>query len=548
MNNVKQLAYAAGVVALAFGFILFGTPASVQAQTTVPVMVDYFDTENAGVLNPNGIAYISSGPLAGNYAMVDDIEDKVFILDEDGILQDEFDVTPLPSTNPTGITYITSGPQAGNFAITDATQDEVFIVNTSGAKQDQFDTLILGSNNPTGIGFISSGAFSGDLAIVDSSQDEVFIVSINGLSVNGQFDTADFTSVNPQGITFAASGKYAGNLAILDGSQLQVFVTDTNGILQDDFDTAFVSPASKGITFHSGTGNFGVVDDTSDEVFGLNADGDLFDTFSTNLFNSTDPRGITYITSGSLADKYAIVDAVSDSVYFVDPDGNLDSSCTLPAGNNDPRGIAFIPSDENFAVIDAGDDAIFIIDKTCTLQELFNLGTFGIFNFNANPSGIDYGRDYLPNGDNFVIVDSTIDSAVVVNLSQPSRIRDQRSTAALGAASPVGFVLLPDTGTAAVVDSGDDEVYIANANGVLQARFDIAPVSLSPSGIAFDSTDNVFAILDNGDDEVSFLNLPSLVESIDACECDLNTDGRCDGRDWLLFFPDWGRSDCPVIR
>jgi hypothetical protein len=33
----------------------------------------------------------------------------------------------------------------------------------------------------------------------------------------------------------------------------------------------------------------------------------------------------------------------------------------------------------------------------------------------------------------------------------------------------------------------------------------------------------------------------------DPCECDLNTDGRCDGRDWLLFFPDWGRTDCPVL-
>jgi hypothetical protein len=31
-----------------------------------------------------------------------------------------------------------------------------------------------------------------------------------------------------------------------------------------------------------------------------------------------------------------------------------------------------------------------------------------------------------------------------------------------------------------------------------------------------------------------------------TCECDLNRDGSCDGRDWLLFFPDWGRKDCRV--
>jgi hypothetical protein len=33
---------------------------------------------------------------------------------------------------------------------------------------------------------------------------------------------------------------------------------------------------------------------------------------------------------------------------------------------------------------------------------------------------------------------------------------------------------------------------------------------------------------------------------VETCECDLNDDGRCDGPDWLLFYPDWGRTDCPV--
>jgi hypothetical protein len=31
----------------------------------------------------------------------------------------------------------------------------------------------------------------------------------------------------------------------------------------------------------------------------------------------------------------------------------------------------------------------------------------------------------------------------------------------------------------------------------------------------------------------------------DPCECDLNRDGSCNGIDWLAFYPDWGRSDCP---
>ncbi len=30
------------------------------------------------------------------------------------------------------------------------------------------------------------------------------------------------------------------------------------------------------------------------------------------------------------------------------------------------------------------------------------------------------------------------------------------------------------------------------------------------------------------------------------CECELNQDGACNGQDWLLFYPDWGRTDCPL--
>jgi hypothetical protein len=31
-----------------------------------------------------------------------------------------------------------------------------------------------------------------------------------------------------------------------------------------------------------------------------------------------------------------------------------------------------------------------------------------------------------------------------------------------------------------------------------------------------------------------------------VCECDLNEDGTCNGLDWLMFYPDWGREDCPI--
>ena len=32
----------------------------------------------------------------------------------------------------------------------------------------------------------------------------------------------------------------------------------------------------------------------------------------------------------------------------------------------------------------------------------------------------------------------------------------------------------------------------------------------------------------------------------EPCECDLNHDGRCNMRDWLLFGKAWGRTDCPL--
>jgi len=30
------------------------------------------------------------------------------------------------------------------------------------------------------------------------------------------------------------------------------------------------------------------------------------------------------------------------------------------------------------------------------------------------------------------------------------------------------------------------------------------------------------------------------------CDCDLNHDGRCDMRDWVLFGRSWGRTNCPL--
>jgi len=43
---------------------------------------------------------------------------------------------------------------------------------------------------------------------------------------------------------------------------------------------------------------------------------------------------------------------------------------------------------------------------------------------------------------------------------------------------------------------------------------------------------------------MGFSPLPAC--AADICSCDLNYDGRCDMRDWLLFGRSWGRTNCPL--
>ena len=33
---------------------------------------------------------------------------------------------------------------------------------------------------------------------------------------------------------------------------------------------------------------------------------------------------------------------------------------------------------------------------------------------------------------------------------------------------------------------------------------------------------------------------------LSGCGDMMGGDGSCDGKDWLLFYPDWGRTDCLI--
>ncbi len=498
-------------------------------------MVDYFDLQNAGAVTPEGIARI---PGSGNYAILDEGEAKLIIADSRGMFLGQCDTTGFGSNDPTGITYISSGPQAGNFAVTDEGDREVYIVNSACGLQDQFDTSQYGSKTPQGIAFISSGTYAGDLAYTTpGTPDEVFIVSIDGSTLRLKF-AAPSAATNPYGLTWIDSGRYAGNLAIMDLSTKDVFIVDTNGIYQDQFDISTISTAPHGICFNSGTGNLDIIDKTAREVFTFNAEGVLFDAFATNVYGSTSPRGLTHVSSGPMANTWAVIDNVSDTVFFVNTGGILQDSCVVPAGLTDPSGIAYIPETGHLAILDAGSDDIYIVDTDCALQKQYDIASFGIGSLSPR------GMTHVSGARNFAFVDSSKDAALFVNLLRPGRITRQFSTNALGATNPFGLLLIPPSSNFAVVDRNLNEVYVVNQKGVLQARFDTSFFSLAPEGMAYDPINQVFAIVDPGDDEVSFLRLPALVLPGKSCMCDLDHDGDVDGADLIDFAFEFGQDDC----
>lgn len=505
------------------------------ADTTIPVMVGYFDIRNAGAVTPEGVARI---PGSGDYALVDEGQAQLIIVDSRGNYKSNCDTSVFGSNDPTGITYISSGPQAGNFAVTDELDEEIYIVDASCVLQDQLDTTVYGLNNPQGIAFISSGPYEGDLAYVTpGTPDEVFIVSMDGTTLRLKFNTPT-TATNPHGLAYIDSGRYSGNLAIMGLSSRDVFVVDVNGILQDKFDIGSISTAPYGITFNSSAGNIEVIDKTADEIFSFNADGRLFDSFSTVVFGSSSPKGITYVDSGPMADTWAIIDNENDTVFYAKSDGALQDSCAVPPNITDPSGIAFIPETGHLAVLDAGTDEIYMIDTACNFQHQYDVASFGIGSL--APSGITY----ISGIDNFAFTDSSRDSVFFVNLSRPGRTIRQFGTNAMAALNPYGLLLIPPSNNFAIADKSLNEVYVVNQKGSLEARFDTGLFSARPDGLAFDPVNSVFAVVDADDDEVSLLQLPGLLLPGESCMCDLNNDGDVDGADLIDFTSEFGQTDC----
>lgn len=514
---------------------------TVGAQAPVAVMVDYFDIgtfgPGVGSNTSEGIAFI---PPTGDYAIVDsaNLVEKVFVVNSSGVLQSQFDLTYSANPNPSGITYITTGSLAGNFAVVDDTADDIFIIDSSGVLQSQCDISAY-STSPQGIAYDPTNGY---FAVVDSSADEVFFFD-SACVFQFQFDTSGFSG-SPAGVTYIDTGSFAGDFAIVDrGTPREVTVVNHSGLVQHQFSSAFVAPSPRGIVFNPNTENFAIVDDTSDEVFSLNGEGSLAGGFQTSIFGSFAPKSISFIpTSGN----FAVVDDGGDEVFIVNSSGTLQDQCDISAFSGAARGITYVSSGTyagKFAVVDATLLELFIIDMedpACSVVDQFDIGTFGISS--VTPTGVAY----LPDDRSFAITDANRDGVLILDPSRPGRLRSQLSTSAFASTSPQGMAFLADTGNVAFVDNSLDEVFVTNSDGILLARLDTAPFSTNPQGITFDSANGLLAILDGTSLNVTFIDLPRLASLPVGCTCDLDgSGGQCNFFDWLIFIESWGRTDCP---
>lgn len=84
--------------------------------------------------------------------------------------------------------------------------------------------------------------------------------------------------------------------------------------------------------------------------------------------------------------------------------------------------------------------------------------------------------------------------------------------------------------------------FVAIGNGTSNLHVDLG--RYNPGEGTYDN----FVNLDESLDEPTNVpdNLGIIYVAEDACECDLNGDGSCNGLDWLDFYPAWNRDDCKV--
>ena len=112
---------------------------------------------------------------------------------------------------------------------------------------------------------------------------------------------------------------------VTEGTDNEVYVVDANGQLISQFDTAgFGSDFTTNIAYNSLTDQYPITDSTDGVTYIFSTSGAFSSGFSSRGYAS-DPYGIAY---NSLTEQYAIVDRIDDEVYIVNTvSGNLEAQC-----------------------------------------------------------------------------------------------------------------------------------------------------------------------------------------------------------------------------
>ena len=218
----------------------------------------------------------------------------------------------------------------------------------------------------------------------------------------------------------------------------------------------------------------------------------IVDEFDTLGFGAGNPKGVAYNT---VTGEYAIVDAADDEVYIVDVDGNLQSQFdTLAFGAGFAQGIAFNSTTGNYAIVDSSTDTVYIVSATGVLQSSFSTSAFG----STSPTGIAFRPDI----GQYVIVDNIADE--VFRVSSTGALQAQFDTSTLcgaGATNPqdIAVNLFGFQGANyAISDSSVDSVFITGLAGDCRGTFNTSNFgAINGDGIAFNPDEDAYAIVDN---------------------------------------------------
>jgi hypothetical protein len=416
------------------------------------------DLNQSGLAGPRGLAF---DPNTGNLHLYVPSEQKLYELTQTGLVVATRDMSKFGLTDPQGIVIAPSGDRTD-----DPTQMSLYL-SDSGLVTEQSEQLEAQMNDLQQMsvnqsdGDLVTGQDSG-LVAEQSAQLEAQSAEVQASeSSSGQImeftfaetmaiAAADFTSTlvrtidanlwNPPspdtaGITYLP---HKDRLLVSDSEVNEMpLYEDVNlfemSLVGDVLDTGTtLSPSNSneptGLAYNELNGDLFISDDNKKEIFIFKAgsDGlygtsdDTVSSFDTLIFESGDPEGVTFDSSGQ--GTLYIADGVNEEVYIITPgpNGNFDgvdvddvltsfdtSALSLSQEVRDPEGIAFNTDTGNLYLV--GNPPTNIVEVTTAGAYV---RTIDISDSVAdNPAGLAYApSSTTPNTSDIYIVDRGVDN------------------------------------------------------------------------------------------------------------------------------------------